>query len=158
MNQKFLYLVPLALLMPFSSISDSYGHGMGNEILPPVMLGSKMVALEITSDTWPDPYTKEISFVLFETDTGITVKDVTYFVMLTKQNEVLFDITVQRDDGTFILKLHTTESDQISIENEDADLFGSLTGGNKIVNVKGNAFGSGGLYNFKVIINTAENY
>jgi len=158
MNQKFLYLVPLALLMPFSSISDSYGHGMGNEILPPVMLGSKMVALEITSDTWPDPYTKEISFVLFETDTGITVKDVTYFVMLTKQNEVLFDITGQRDDGTFILKLHTTESDQISIENEDADLFGSLTGGNKIVNVKGNAFGSGGLYNFKVIITTAENY
>ena len=157
-NQKFVYLVLLTLLLPFSSISDSYGHGMGNEILPPVMLGSKMVALEITSDTWPDPYTKEISFVLFETDTGITVKDVTYFVMLTKQNEVLFDITGQRDDGTFILKLHTTESDQISIENEDADLFGSLTGGNKIVNVKGNAFGSGGLYNFKVIITTAENY
>ena len=76
-NQKFVYLVLLTLLIPFSSISDSYGHGMGNEILPPVMLGSKMVALEITSDTWPDPYTKEISFVLFETDTGVTVKDVT---------------------------------------------------------------------------------
>ncbi len=157
-NQKFVYLVLLTLLVPFSSISDSYGHGMGNEILPPVMLGSKMVALEITSDTWPDPYTKEISFVLFETDTGVTVKDVTYFVMLTKQNEVLFDITGQRDDGTFVLKLHTTESDQVSIENEDADFFGSLTGGNKIVNIKGNVFGSGGLYNFKVIITTAENY
>jgi len=122
------------------------------------MLGSKMVALEITSDTWPDPYTKEISFALLETDTGVTVKDVTYFVMLTKQNEVLFDLTGQRDDGTFMLKLHTTESDQVSIENEDADFFGSLTGGNKIVNVKGNAFSSGGLYNFKVIITTAENY
>ena len=36
-----------------------------------------------------------------------------------------------------MLKLHTTESEQISIENEDADFFGSLTSGNKIVNVKG---------------------
>ena len=158
MNQKFVYLVLLTLLIPFSSISDSYGHGLGYEILPPVMLGSKMVALEITSDTWPDPYTKEISFALLETDTGVTVKDVTYFVMLTKQNEVLFDLTGQRDDGTFMLKLHTTESDQVSIENEDVDFFGSLTGGNKIINVKGNAFSSGGLYNFKVIITTAENY
>jgi len=70
----------------------------------------------------------------------------------------LFDVTGQRDDGTFILKLHTTASEQISIENEDADFFGSLTGGNKIVNAEGNAFGSGGLYNFKVIITTAENY
>jgi len=157
-NQKSVYLVLLTLLIPFSSISDSYGHGLGYEILPPVMLGSKMVALEITSDTWPDPYTKEVSFVLFETDTGVTVKDVTYFVTLTKQNEVLFDLTGQRDDGTFMLKLHTTETDQVSIENEDADFFGSLVGGNKIVNAKGNAFGSGGLYNFKVIITTAENY
>ena len=40
--------------------------------------------------------------------------------MLTKQNEVLFDTTGQRDDGTFMLKLHTTESDQISIEEGGA--------------------------------------
>jgi len=78
--------------------------------------------------------------------------------MLTKQNEVLFDVTGQRDDGTFMLKLHTTESDQISIEEEGANFFGSLLGGSETVNVKGSAFGSGGLYNFKVIITTADSY
>jgi len=83
--------------------------------MPPEMLGSKLVSLEISSDTWPDEYTKEISFALFETDTGVAVKNVTYFVMLTKQNEVLFDITSQRDDGVFVLKLHTTEDDQITV-------------------------------------------
>jgi len=36
--------------------------------------------------------------------------------------------------------------------------FGSLLGGSEIVNVKGNAFDSGGLYNFKVIITTADSY
>ena len=148
----------LVCILLFSSISESHGHGLGYEIMPPEMLGSKLVSLEISSDTWPDKYTKEISFALFETDTGVTVKDVTYFVMLTKQNEVLFDVTGQRDDGTFMLKLHTTESDQISIEEEGANFFGSLLGGSEIVNVKGNAFDSGGLYNFKVIITTADSY
>jgi len=147
----------LICILLFSSISESYGHGLGYEIMPPEMLGTKMVSLEITSDTWPDEYTKEISFTLFETDTGVNVENVTYFIMLTKQNEVLFDITGQRDDGTFMLKLHTTESDQIIIE-EDSNLLGSLFDENKIVNVKGNVFGSGGLYNFKVIITTGDDY
>ena len=150
----------LVCLLLFSSISESYGHGLGYEIMPPEMLGSKLVSLEITSDTWPDEYTKEISFALFETDTGVNVKNVTYFIMLTKQNEVLFDMTGQRDDGTFMLKLHTTESDQIMVEEAGSDLFGSLfdeTLG-KVVNVKGNMFDSGGLYNFKVIITTGDDY
>ena len=145
-------------MLLFSSISESYGHGLGYEIMPPEMLGSKLVSLEISSDTWPDEYTKEISFALFETDTGVAVNNVTYFVMLTKQNEVLFDITSQRDDGVFVLKLHTTEDDQITVDEEDSNFFGSLLGGNKIVNVKGNVFGSGGLYDFKVIITTGDEY
>jgi len=139
-------------------MTNAFGHGLGYEIMPPEMLGSKLVSLEISSDTWPDEYTKEISFALFETDTGVAVKNVTYFVMLTKQNEVLFDITSQRDDGVFVLKLHTTEDDQITVGEEDSNFFGSLLGGGKIVNVKGNVFGSGGLYDFKVIITTGDDY
>jgi len=162
-DMKYQYVLCsglLVCLLLFSSISESYGHGLGYEIMPPEMLGSKLVSLEITSDTWPDEYTKEITFSLFETDTGVNVENVTYFIMLTKQNEVLFDTTGQRDDGTFMLKLHTTESDQITVEEAGSDLFGSLfdeTLG-KIVNVKGNAFSSGGLYNFKVIITTGDDY
>jgi len=157
-SQGVLCFSLVTCMLLFSSISESYGHGLGYEIMPPEMLGSKLVSLEISSDTWPDEYTKEISFALFETDTGVAVKNVTYFVMLTKQNEVLFDITSQRDDGIFVLKLHTTEDDQITVGEEDSDFFGSLLGGSKIVNVKGNVFGSGGLYDFKVIITTGDDY
>jgi len=57
-----------------------------------------------------------------------------------------------------LLKLHTTEDDQITVEEEDSNFFGSLLGGSKIVNVKGNMFGSGGLYDFKVIITTGDDY
>jgi len=148
----------MACMLLFSLISESYGHGLGYEIMPPEMLGSKLVSLEISSDTWPDEYTKEITFSLFETDTGVAVENVTYFVMLTKQNEVLFDVTGQRDDGTFMLKLHTTDADQITIEEAGSDFFGSLFDGGEVVNVKGNAFSSGGLYEFKVIITTGDDY
>jgi len=150
----------LVCLLFFSSISESYGHGLGNEIMPPEMLGSKLVSLEITSDTWPDEYTKEITFSLFETDTGVNVDNVTYFIMLTKQNEVLFDINGQRNYGKFRLKLHRTESDQSIVEEAGSDVFGSLFDNSlgKVVNVKGNAFSSGGLYNFKVIITTGDDY
>jgi len=154
----FLCVSLVTCMLLFSSISESYGHGLGYEIMPPEMHGSKLVSLDISSDSWPDEYTKEISFVLFETDTGVAVNNVTYFVMLTKQNEVLFDITSQRDDGVFVLKLHTTEDDQITVEEEGSNFFGSLLSGSKIVNVKGNVFGSGGLYDFKVIITTGDDY
>jgi len=157
-SQGVLCFSLMACMLLFSSISESYGHGLGYEIMPPEMLGSKLVSLEVSSDTWPDEYTKEISFALFETDTGVAVKNVTYFVMLTKQNEVMFDITSQRDDGVFVLKLHTTEDDQITVEEEGSNFFGSLLSGSKIVNVKGNVFGSGGLYDFKVIITTGDDY
>jgi len=156
-SKIFLSFFVLGIIISMG-MTNAFGHGLGYEIMPPEMIGSKLVSLEISSDTWPDKDTKEISFALFETDTGVTVKDVTYFIMLTKQNEVLFDVTGQSDDGTFMLKLHTTESDQISIEEEGANFFGSLLGGSETVNVKGNAFGSGGLYNFKVIITTADSY
>ena len=159
MKYRFvLYSGLLMFILLFPSISPSYGHGLGYEIMPPEMLGSKLVSLEISSDTWPDEYTKEITFSLYETDTGVNVENVTYFVMLTKQNEVLFDITGQRDNGTFMLKLHTTDSDQITVEKEGSDFFGSLFDSGEIVNVNGNAFSSGGLYEFKVIITTGDDY
>ena len=52
-----------ALLISFSSIADSYGHGLGSEVLPPELLGSKMVTLEISSHPIPDADTREIYFL-----------------------------------------------------------------------------------------------
>jgi len=56
-DMKCQYVLCFSLMtcmLLFSSISESYGHGLGYEIMPPEMLGSKLVSLEISSDTWPD--------------------------------------------------------------------------------------------------------
>ena len=58
-SQYVLCFSLMTCMLLFSSISGSYGHGLGYEIMPPEMLGSKLVSLEISSDTWPDEYTKD---------------------------------------------------------------------------------------------------
>ena len=143
-------------LLSFSSVGDSYGHGLGSEVLPPELLGSKMVTLEVSSHDIPDTDTREIYFSLYETDTGITVKDVTYSITAEKENKLLFDETFQSDDGIVMLKLIPTESQQILVEEQDTDFFGSAFNPNKMVDVKGNAFATGGLYNFKLIVSVDE--
>ena len=148
----FFALISGALLVSFSSITDSYGHGLGSEVLPPELLGSKMVTLEVSSNSIPDTDTREIYFSLYETDTGITVKDVTYSITAKKENKLLFDQTFQSDDGIVMLKLIPTESKQISIEEQSGDFFGSMFSPNKMIDVKGNAFATGGFYNFEIIL------
>jgi len=152
----FFILISCALLVSFSSISDSYGHGLGSEILPPELLGSKMVTLEVSSNPVLDTDTREIYFSLYETDTGITVKDVTYSITAKKENKLLFDQTFQSDDGIVMLKLIPTESKQISIEEQSGDFFGSMFSHNKMIDVKGNAFATGGFYNFEIILSVDE--
>ena len=43
-------------------ITNSFGHGLGSEIMLPVMLGSKFVTLEVSSTQIPDTETREFSF------------------------------------------------------------------------------------------------
>ncbi len=44
--------------------------------------------------------------------------------MAIKQNQTLFDVTGQRDDGIFVIRLIPTESEQIINNEEYACLFG----------------------------------
>ena len=62
----------LVCLLLFSSISESYGHGLGYEIMPPEMLGSKLVSLEIFSSLWAE--TKKY-FPLFKDRSSKTVDE-----------------------------------------------------------------------------------
>ena len=63
-------------------MTNAFGHGLGSEIMLPVMLGSKFVTLEVSSSQIPDTETREVSFKLFDLDTGITLKDVTYLSLI----------------------------------------------------------------------------
>ena len=52
MNSKFL-IIPVFLLgiLFVGQISDSYGHGLGSETMPPIMIGDLEATLEVNTST-----------------------------------------------------------------------------------------------------------
>lgn len=160
-HKKLLVLIFIGIFAYSISSQTAYGHGVGFEILPPVMLGDKEVALEVTSSQYADPDStdRQITFSLFETTTAITVREVTYQITAYKGNNFLFEDTFRSDDGIFTMNL-IPESGEIKIvEESEGSFFDSLLGMRKnVISVKGPVFESGGLYNFKVKILTAKSY
>ena len=161
--QKKLLIIIFIISVGLSfSIHDSFGHGLGFEVLPPVMLGDKQVALEVTSAQYLDPESpdRQVTLTLFETATTVTIRDVTYHITASKGNNFLFEDTFKSDNGVFTMNLIPTESGSIEIvEESEGSFFDSLLGMQKdVISIKGPVFSSGGLYNFEVEILTAETY
>jgi len=161
-KNRIIFTALIGFAFFLSTISFSYGHGVGYEILPPVNLGDKQVSLEITSAQYldPDRMDRQITFSLFDISNGITIRDVTYHIIAKKTNDFLFEETFQSDNGILSMNFLSTESELITIEKETERSFTDLVLGidKEVVNIKGSTFSTGGLYNFQVKILTAESY
>ncbi len=161
-QKKALLVVSLIVTAFPLFITDSYGHGIGYEVFPPVQLGDKRVALEVTSSQYqnPDNSDREITFALFDTETGITVRDVTFRIEATKKDLALFDNTFVTIDGILVMDFLHSDSEKISIKQENkAGFFDALIGTKKdVIQVTGKSFNTGGLYKFKVFITTADSF
>jgi len=164
MSRQKIIIFPVLIGLTFflSTISFSYGHGVGFEVLPPVNLGDKQVSLEITSAQYldPDSMNRQFTFSLFDISNGVTIKDVTYHIIAKKTNDFIFEETFQSDNGILSMNFLPSESESITIEKEAERSFTDLVLGieKKVVSIKGSAFSTGGLYNFQVKILTAERY
>ena len=160
LNQKIIFISVCVIVS--LSLQNAYGHGLGYEILPPVMLGDKEVALEVTSAQYSDPDSadRQIALSLFETSSAITVREVTYHITAYKGNDFLFEDTFQSDDGIFTMNFIPTESGEIQLlEETEGSFFDTITGIQKnVISVRGSIFESGGLYKFNVEILTAYSY
>jgi hypothetical protein len=163
LNQKILLiLICIGISVSSFSLENIYGHGLGYEVLPPVMLGDKEVALEVTSAQYADPESpdRQITLSLFETTSTITVREVTYHITAYKGNDFLFEDTFQSDNGIFTMNFIPTASGEIQLQEEtEGSFFDSLVGMQKdIISINGPVFNSGGLYKFDVEILTADSY
>ena len=161
-QKKLLILICVVVSVSSFSLQNTYGHGLGYEVLPSVILGDREVALEVTSAQYADPESsdRQITLSLFETATAITVRDVTYHITAYKGNDFLFEDTFQSDDGIFTMNFIPTESGEIQLQEEkEGGFFDSLVGMQKnVISVRGPVFESGGLYKFNVEILTADDY
>ena len=161
LTQKIFGFLFIMIIFPFI-ITDSFGHGVGYEVLPPVKLGDRMVSLEVTSSQYqnPDSPDREIIFSLLDIQTGITLKDVTYKIEAKKTDQILFYETFKTTNGILVMDFLHSDSEKISLKQENkASFFDSLIGSKKnVVEVTGKPFNTGGLYKFKVLITTVDSF
>jgi len=150
-------------------ISDSYGHGLGSETMPPVMIGDTEATLEVNSSTiytdidGEEKGIRQISIDFFETFTNIesnevrAIDNVTFQVDLIKSGNSIISETFQRDDGVLIMNL--TPSDNQQVQVMERETFASFFGlASEQYNFEGEIFENGGLYEFEISVLTINSY
>jgi len=142
---------------------DAYGHGLGSETMSPVLLDNRNVTLAISeSQLTPDSTqsSKTIAIMLYETNRQKPVPNVTFHVTASRDGNILFDGTFQRNDGDLDIGIITTNQKEVKVTEEGgANWFGQIIGSkSNMAIVTGPIFGSGGLYHFKIQVLTADSY
>ena len=75
MKIKFcIILVVLVTIFSINGVQNSFGHGLGTETMPPVMINGKSATLEVGSSTERNSGIQQITITLFETGTNIQLK------------------------------------------------------------------------------------
>ena len=139
------------------NIPISFGHGLGTETMPPVMIGGTEATLEVASTTSLDTGIRQITITLFKTEFGGMINDVSFEVELIKNEKILFKNNFERDDGILIMNLVPSEDSEVQIFNQEtfASFFGLAS---DQFNLQGKVFEDGGLYKFNVKILTINSY
>ena len=139
------------------NIPSSFGHGLGTETMPPVMIDGTEATLEVASTTSLDTGIRQITISLFKTESGGVINDVSFEVELIKNETILFKNNFERDDGILIMNLVPSEDSEVQIFNQEtfASFFGLAS---DQFNLQGKVFEDGGLYKFNVKILTINSY
>ena len=158
MNRQFFAVcVIFSGIVLACNIPISFGHGLGTETMPPVMIDETQATLEVASMTSLDTGIRQIMISLFGTESRGVINNVSFEVELIKNETVLFKNNFERDDGVLIMNLVPSEDSEVQIFNQEtfASFFGLAS---DQFNLQGKVFEDGGLYKFNVKILTINSY
>ena len=150
-------LAVFALMVFLPNIQNSFGHGLGTETMPPIMIDGVESTLQVASTTSFDTGIRQITISLFETESSGGISNVSFEVVLIKNDQQLFKNNFERDDGILIMNLIPSDDSDVQIINQEtvASFLGLAS---DQFNLKGSVFENGGLYMFNVKILTVNNY
>ena len=150
-------LAVFALMVFLPNIQNSFGHGLGTETMPPIMIDGVESTLQVASTTSFDTGIRQITISLFETESSGGISNVSFEVVLIKNDQQLFKNNFERDDGILMMNLVPSDDSDVQIINQEtvASFLGLAS---DQFNLKGSVFENGGLYMFNVKILTVNNY
>lgn len=156
---KTEFLLAAFVIFFVISFDAVFGHGVGYETLPPQMLGDRKVAMEVNSNVDNVTGRKQIIFSMFDTNTGITVRNVKYHIQTIKASVPVFEGIFDAANGILVFDLIPDDSKEITVaKKSDGGLFGFLIGSKSSIEARGDIFKHGGLYKFKIDVLEAENF
>ena len=85
-NMWFGIAIAATFALSLVAVQQADGHGVGYELLPPVWLEDRQVSLEVSSSRYDDVDNpnRQIRFALMDSESLITIRDVTYGVSAYK--------------------------------------------------------------------------
>ena len=160
MKTTYSFLIILLVASVGLSTNLAFGHGLGGETHPPVSLDGRDVTLSI--DISPSVYDKDdperyITLNLSESENLSIVEHVTFALEMTKDGEEIFRRIFHDDFGNLIIKVVNDGSDEIKIIGDKSPgIEAWMKTAAEPVIMTGPIFDSGGLYEYKVEILTAD--
>ena len=150
-------LAVFALMVFLPNIQNSFGHGLGTETMPSIMIDGMESTLQVASTTDLDTGIRQITISLFETESSNGIDNVSFEVALIKNDQQLFKNNFEQDDG--VLMMNLVPSDDFNVQIINQETVASFLGlASDQFNLKGSVFENGGLYMFNVKILTVNNY
>lgn len=164
----YLSLVAIAVLVLIPHISDSFGHGLGGDVAPPLDLGGRNVTVsaQLTpADLTVGDFDSAVLAVKFyDVELNETFENVTYKIEIWQGKDLIARNLFFDKDGVLDITLRTKSGCAESTLWKCTKYFGSehpiapgalyAQGQNNII-IQGPIFERGGLYNIKVGITAA---
>jgi hypothetical protein len=154
----FFFTLNFLLLNP---IHNAFSDGLFEEKLPPASVGDREASLYtkinppiLTSDS------KENAFFelrLFDAKTDETIKFVSYFIAVEKDDKLLMRDLFHSPTGPLKLKINPTSSDSVTVFGSTEPFLGGWTSETGEITINGPLLLDGGLYHFSIEIFGIDN-
>jgi len=154
----FFILFTILLLNP---VDNAFSDGLFEERLPPASVGDREASLYtkisppiLTSES------KENSFFelrLFDAKTDETIKFVSYFIAVEKDDQLLMRDLFHSPTGPLKLKINPTSSESITVFGSTEPFLGGWTSETGDITINGPLLLEGGLYHFAIEIFGIDN-
>lgn len=138
-------------------IENSYGHGWGTDTTLIDIDGRKLsvsIELPLYSDESGD---KKISISAIDKATQKNVNNVTFLIGLYQENKTIFRNYFFTEDGKLLIHIIPSKDNKPQIKAEKDSLLGAwYATDSQPIQLEGNIFESGGLFNFEIEIRTID--
>ena len=151
-------ILVICIFFSISSITNVFGHGLGGEVLPSIMIEDQEVNLSIgiSPSVYDNKHLEQnISLKLFDSNSYAMIEHVTYEFELQKNGKQIFKDVFHDEFGNLNIKVITENSDEITIEGNKEPISGGwMSKDFAPVIIRGPVFTSGGLYDYTIRILT----